>query len=186
MSSVGPNSESRTFQIKAENALTHSRGYLHGNYIEGNKDFTSDNYSAVTYTNSGSYSSTTREIFELDEELVTGEDKPITHSAQQAYQLVLQNAGASKARDVVDARIVAGIMDRTNRLIDSQDEVGGWPQLMSRDAPVDVDRDGMPDDWESKHGLNPNNPEDRNNDLDRDGYTNLEEYLNSITTDLMN
>jgi hypothetical protein len=52
---------------------------------------------------------------------------------------------------------------------------------MSTDAPVDVDRDGMPDDWESTHGLNPNNPEDRNNDLDGDGYTNLEEYLNSIT-----
>ena len=173
--------ESTPFRIKAEYAETHSRGYLSGNYIEGNKDFTRDNYSAVTYTNSGKRGSTTREKFALDEELVTGKNKPITHSARQAYQLVLQNAGSSIKRDAVDVRIVAGIKDRTNRLIDSQDEVGGWPQLLSTNAPVDVDRDGMPDDWESTHGLNPNNPADRNNDLDRNGYTNLEEYLNSIT-----
>jgi hypothetical protein len=29
--------------------------------------------------------------------------------------------------------------------------------------------------------LNPNDPEDRNGDLNGDGYTNLEKYLNSLT-----
>ena len=46
-------------------------------------------------------------------------------------------------------------------------------------AAADTDHDGMPDDWEYKNGLDPNNEEDRNN-LGADGYTMLEEYLNAI------
>ena len=44
-------------------------------------------------------------------------------------------------------------------------------------APVDSDKDGMPDDWEKAHGLNPSDPADGPADADRDGYTNVEEYL---------
>jgi hypothetical protein len=57
---------------------------------------------------------------------------------------------------------------------------GGWPTLESKPASLDTDRDGMPDDWEKEHQLDPNNPEDRNADQDGDGYTNLEEHLNSL------
>ena len=63
-------------------------------------------------------------------------------------------------------------------MIDTQDQVGGWPMLKSLQAPADTDRDGLPDDWESAHGLDPANPADRNADRNGDGYTNLEEYLN--------
>ena len=38
----------------------------------------------------------------------------------------------------------------------------------------------MPDDWERSHGLDPNDPNDRNGDRNGDGFTNLEEYLNSL------
>ncbi len=44
----------------------------------------------------------------------------------------------------------------------------------------DDDHDGMPDDWERAHGLDPANPKDRNGDFDGDGFTNLEKYLNSL------
>jgi pectate lyase len=64
-------------------------------------------------------------------------------------------------------------------IIDSQNDVGGWPKLESLPAPKDSDHDGMPDEWEKKNGLDPNNPKDRNN-MDKDGYTMLEKYLNSI------
>jgi hypothetical protein len=49
---------------------------------------------------------------------------------------------------------------------------------------VDSDGDGIPDDWERKHGLNPNNAADRNGDFNGDGYTNLEKYLNELAGDI--
>lgn len=87
-------------------------------------------------------------------------------------------------RDAADERIVRGIRNRTHRLIDSQDEVGGWPELKSVPAPKDTDRDGMPDAWEEASDLDPRDSADRNGDTDKDGYTNLEEYLNSLVPSL--
>ena len=64
-------------------------------------------------------------------------------------------------------------------IIDTQNDVGGWPVLNSSPAPLDTDHDGMPDSWEQKNKLNKENPDDRNT-LAPDGYTMLEKYLNSI------
>ncbi|MDV3455719.1 pectate lyase [Sphingomonas sp. HF-S4] len=97
-------------------------------------------------------------------------------TAASAYRRVLNGAGASKVRDAVDARIVAGVRDRTGRQIDSQRDVGGWPELKSLPAPADRDEDGMPDAWERRHGLDPRKP-DGNADRNGDGFTNIEEWL---------
>ena len=109
-----------------------------------------------------------------------------THSAEVAYELVLANCGAVlPKRDAVDERLVAEVRDGIvhfgkNGIIDSQREVGGWPTLNSTTPVKDADQDGMADDWELTNGFNPNDPNDRNGDFDGDGYTNLEEYLNSL------
>lgn len=112
--------------------------------------------------------------------------------AEEAYRLVLQHAGASlPARDSVDARIVEEVRSGTARfgetyggggkgIIDSQQAVGGWPQLNSQASPPDTDGDGMPDAWEIRYGLDPQNIADGSKDRDGDGYTNVEEYLNSL------
>jgi hypothetical protein len=71
------------------------------------------------------------------------------------------------------------VRNRSGRIIKSQEEVGGWPELKSLPAPTDTDRDGMPDSWETANGLNPNNPEDRNG-IGEGGYTRLEQYLNEL------
>jgi hypothetical protein len=72
---------------------------------------------------------------------------------------VLKNSGARPGeRDVVDARIVKDVANRTGRIINSQDEVGGWPQLAYNVNPLTL----------------PSNP---NGDDDGDGFTNLEEFL---------
>ena len=105
---------------------------------------------------------------------------PVTTSdAATAYQQVLEKAGASlPARDAVDARMVNDVKNRTGRIIDDELTVGGWPTLASTPAPPDTDKDGMPDAWETAHGLNPNDPSDASGDTDRDGYTHIEEWLN--------
>ena len=40
----------------------------------------------------------------------------------------------------------------------------------------------MPDEWEIANGLNPNDPSDANKDCTGDGYTNIEKYINGIST----
>jgi hypothetical protein len=48
-------------------------------------------------------------------------------------------------------------------------------QLQVRNAD-DLDNDGMPDAWETQHGLDPNAAADATLDPDQDGLTNLDEY----------
>ena len=114
-----------------------------------------------------------------------------TQSAEAAYALVLAHAGASLVRDAVDRRIADEIRTGTARfgatykgggkgIIDSQKDVGGWPELRSVPAPVDTDHDGMSDEWEKSHGLNPADPADGARAAVPGGYTNLELYLNSL------
>jgi hypothetical protein len=80
----------------------------------------------------------------------------------------------------VDERVINNVREHKGRLINSQDQVGGWPTLKTLPAPQDSDGDGMPDPWETAHGLNPNDATDGPKDRNNDGYTNLEEYLNSL------
>jgi hypothetical protein len=101
------------------------------------------------------------------------------------YRLVLRGAGASHARDDVDRRIIDQVRTETGSIIDSQDDVGGWPEDPPQGfVPVDTDRDGMSDRWERRHWLDPRDPSD-GNDVRRwggwRGYTNLERYLHSLT-----
>ena len=104
-----------------------------------------------------------------------------TVSARSAYEKVLLTVGASLPhRDSVDARIIAEVRERKGSIIDSQTQVGGWPELKSNAAPVDSDNDGIPDSWERLHHLNPHDPADASIMSDKNGYTNLEQYLNSI------
>ena len=73
-------------------------------------------------------------------------------------------------------------------IIDSQDDVipvgesSAWPELVQGVILKDSDNDGMPDEWEKKYGLNPNDASDRNGKtVDEEGtYTNLEMYMNSL------
>lgn len=105
--------------------------------------------------------------------------------AASAFERVLARAGASLARDSVDQRVVASVRNRSGRLIDSQRDVGGWPQLARGTPWADRDGDGMPDAWEQARRLNPGDPRDGNGDADGDGYTNIEEWLNALAAPAM-
>ncbi|MEI7024256.1 Ig-like domain-containing protein [Paenibacillus sp. y28] len=155
--------------------LTGANGqvYANGNYIDSAPDVTADNWLGI-FMDAGKE--------RINEPLPVN---PVTtHSAEEAYELVLAQAGANvPRRDAVDSRMVNDVRDRTGREINSQTEVGGWPELNSLPAPADSDHDGMPDSWELEQGLNPNDPADRNGVLTPNGYTHLERYLNSIVWD---
>ena len=122
-----------------------------------------------------------------------------THSAEVAYERVLSYAGASLSRDSHDALMVGdtrggtatytgtgegnapGIIDvpEDNRPVDAPANWSPWPVLNSLEAPLDTDRDGMPDAWESANGLDPLDPADCNM-VNAEGYTMLEVYMNSL------
>jgi hypothetical protein len=101
-------------------------------------------------------------------------------TATEAEARVLAQVGAGRIRDPVDARIIEGVRARTGRIIDSQSQVGGWPELEPGLPWTDSDGDGMPDDWEATHGLNPADATDGVADRNGDGFTNLEDWLNSL------
>ena len=112
-------------------------------------------------------------------------DKPVEmapvacESAAAGYDAVLAWAGASKSRDAVDLRVIAGVRARTGKQIDTQGEDGGWPDLVQGKPAADRDHDGMPDAWERAHGLNPDK-DDSATDRDGNGYTAIEDYLNGL------
>lgn len=58
-------------------------------------------------------------------------------------------------------------------------EVGGWPVYQGTPY-KDSDHDGLPDDWETAHGLNPNDASDAVKDSNGDGYTNIEDFINGL------
>jgi len=185
----GPETDPQRLPIAMKGGLPHAaRGFMSGNVFEGRDDWTRDNYAALDWhrwLHPGSnykYAGTVSDWKGPSPKL--GADAPATQSASQAYELVLAQAGASLSRDTVDTRVIADVRNRTGRLIDSQDEVGGWPILKTRAVRRDSDRDGMPDDWEQAHGLAPNNAADGPQDRNGDGYTNLEEFLNALVPPL--
>jgi len=104
-----------------------------------------------------------------------------TLPATLAFEKVLANSGAIfPFRDAVDERIVNDVKNGSGNIIMDPSEVGGWPVLNSGIPPTDTDHDGMPDDWETAIGLDINDPSDGLLDMDEDGYTNVEEYINGL------
>ena len=170
----------------------YGKWYVNGNYMEGNASVTADNWNGGIQTDGP-----------LDMLRATSpwDAMPIEQqTAEEAYEIVLSNAGTTyPKRDAIDRRIaeetrggyatyegaeyknVKNVADVTKKcgIIDSQEDVGGWPELQSATAPADTDFDGMPDEWETRHGLNPNDPDDRNK-KHTSGYTALEIYLNEM------
>jgi pectate lyase len=151
-----------------------ARYFVEGNVVDGNETRTKDNRLLFDRTEKDGK----RLVTVVPARFPTPTVK--TTSAKTALQEVLAAAGATlPVRDTVDKRIVQTVRDRTGKIIDKTDEVGGWPAYRSAEPPVDSDGDGIPDKWESSHHLNPHDPKDAA-DRDGDGYTNIEKYLNGL------
>ena len=160
-----------------------------GNYVHGFPAISADNWKGgIDFSPDGE---ATEATLRVHTPFVVA---PVTtQSAEIAYELTLAGAGCSLRRDAVDARIIEEIRTGTAKfgasykgggkgIIDSQQDVGGWPELHSLPAPADSDHDGIPDEWERAHGLKPDDPADGALAAKAGGYTNLEIYLNSLAT----
>ncbi|RRN78039.1 pectate lyase [Pseudoxanthomonas sp. SGD-10] len=173
--------------------------YINGNYIEGRPNPTQDNWTYGIYNQfHGSYG-VVPEVQKIAMRLTAPlqiNDNVKTQSAQDAYQKVLDYAGASLKRDAVDERVIKNVKDKSYTahgssgdqysrfgIIDRPSDVGGWPALQSLPAPKDSDNDGMPDDWEIANKLDPNKANANGRDLST-AYDNIEVYINSLVADI--
>lgn len=172
--------------------------FVNGNILLGNKEVTDDNWKGVKIKNKN-FSISDAKLETAWDAMAIGCEE----SAENAFISVLNSAGCSfPKRDAIDERIIAETLTGTatyegstykqnqpwasdrgkTGMIDSPEDVGGWPELSSAEAPADSDHDGIPDIWEIRHGLDANNPTDANI-TDADGYTNLDKYLDAILTE---
>ncbi len=179
--------------------------YVAGNYVDGTAPYSnvqkgaskiaatnSDNWNGIhiNTANGSTTQSNIKQSTEFKFAAVT------THSASEAFNVVLRYAGASYRRDAVDERIAGEIASGSytytgsklggKGIIDSPSDVGGWPLLVSDEKPLDTDGDGIPDAWETANGLNPNSASDGSSLwADGSGYTALEVYMNSLVESVM-
>lgn len=180
--------------------------WVEGNIMEGYPEITNNNWRGIQIENmdgAGEFLPQIRSNKPFNMPYVSVMD------AKEAYDFVVENAGANlPKRDPVDKRILRQV--KTNKInfddyteIDSlyqfehrrlgRDswkkgiitdirQVGGYPEYKGTPY-IDIDKDGMPDEWEKKHaklGLDPNDPSDAVEDCNGDGYTNIEKYINGI------
>ncbi len=173
--------ESRRAKVPVDD---YGKAYVAGNIMHGNPTVTADNWAGGVQVESIGDPETILAAVRAA--------KPYPHayldiqSAAAAYEHVLANAGATlPRRDAVDERIVR--MVRTGEvtykagkgIITDSAQVGGYPDYRGRPY-RDSDGDGMPDAWETRHGLNPQDPSDATGDLNGDGYTTIEEFINGL------
>jgi hypothetical protein len=166
--------------------VTYGKWYVNGNFVDGSATNTNYNWKGVTMQGASADTALAKvtTAFDLGYPVTT-------HSAQDAYEYVLQGSGCTlPARDTLDQRIVLDVRNRTGHIIDVQggyphgtaytSTVNAWPALASTAAPADDDHDGMPNSYETNNGLNPADASDRGL-FAANGFTNLENYLNSLT-----
>lgn len=186
----------------------YGRAYVNGNIVEGYPEVSKDNWNGGVQVedmpDAGEYTTAIR----WNEPFPIINKYPIM-DAKSAYYHVLGNVGANiPKRDIVDKRIIKQVETNKayyekgldpddfyqfkyrrlpkdsykNGIITDIKQVGGYPEYKGKPY-KDSDGDGMPDAWEKKYGLNPNDPSDANGDINGDGYTNIEKYINGINPD---
>ena len=171
-------------------------------YVDGNvntkfSDVTNDNWTYGIYNQirqndvDNTFDDAVKDSMRLSEPIVF--EQVTTHSAEEAYEQVLKYAGASLHRDAYDEVIISDTRDgkatwtgsgNSKGFINHPSDVSGygwekWPTLEQTEPKPDTDGDGMPDEWEVAHGLDPNEAADGNEKND-EGYTWLEIYMNGL------
>lgn len=181
------------------------RVYANGNVVEGYPEISKNNWAGGIQVQEQANTDGYTENMKWDKPFPIDNPFPIM-SANEAYDFVMDNVGATfPKRDIVDQRVIEQVKtgkvyyDKNlnpedfyqfeyrrlpkdsykSGIITDIKQVGGYPEYKGKPY-KDSDNDGIPDAWEIKYGLNPNDPLDANGDLSGDGYTNIEKYINGI------
>lgn len=167
--------------------IPYGKWFVDGNYVDGSFEVSRNNWQGVQLGDKNSD----------DDPALAKATAPFaivpvtTQPAKEAFELVLKSVGCSSPnRDTLDERIINDVKHRKGRFIDVQGgyphgtaydaTVNAWPALKNLPALADKDQDGMPDDWETAHKLNPNDAADATaNTIDKQ-YTNIEVYINGL------
>jgi hypothetical protein len=186
------------------------KAYVHGNIVEGNAKVTADNWDGGVQPDvRGENFAVALGRIKTDIPLPHAR-LPIQEAPAAYDFVLTHAGATLPRRDPVDTRIIAGVRSGkpvaqptaqtrtqliqapyTEKNIDEQielitkgiitnpDQVGGYPKYEGQPY-TDADNDGLPDAWEIAHGLNPKDASDATQDLNGDGYTNIEDFINGL------
>ncbi|MFL9835351.1 pectate lyase family protein [Chryseobacterium terrae] len=170
--------------------------YINGNFSEGNPEVTADNWEKGVFDqmkNNYNLTDADKNAIRINQPHDV-QNNIKTDSPKKAYKKIFKIGGASLVRDAVDLHVLNdvkkgsftynGSLGSKNGIIDSQNDVGGFPILKQGKAPLDSDNDGMPDTWEIKHNLDPEKANANGKDLDKN-YDNIEVFSHSIVQDII-
>lgn len=186
-----------------ENKNKYGKAYVHGNIMEGNKRVTKNNWDGGVQGYNADKAETPMEEIHMTTPFTM--PSVTIMKTKDSYKWILAHVGATfPKRDAVDSRIIKTV--KTGKaiyvknapiftspyvkrrlpadsykqgIITDPRQVGGLPEYKGTSY-TDTDRDGIPDAWEKKYNLNPNDPNDAIQDCNGDGYTNIEKYINGI------
>ncbi len=173
----GPNSHAYSFEVThIPDPTPIPQLYVHGNLGSTRLDQAEDHWNVgVSWQNEA--------LDQAWEQTTPWPAPPVTTTEMSAAYAdeILQTVGASlPARDSADQKAVDDFHNTTGDFVDDVSYPADYPQYASPPAPADADNDGMPDAWEDSHGLD-SASDDSALDPDGNGYTNIEEYLHSIS-----
>lgn len=161
--------------------------YVAQNIMAGSETVTKDNWAGVYPDESKK-----KDDCRSDKRFALTSPMASEQTAAEAYETVLAKAGCSLKRDAIDTRIVnevrsgnytyTGSNGSTGGLIDTPSDVGGWPSYTG--SVTDSDYDGIPDEWEKEHGLDPNDRKDAVATNLQEPYMNIEVYANELVAGL--
>jgi pectate lyase len=187
----------------------YGKAYVAGNIVEGNDRVTADNWNGGVQIESIADPATILPTIRSDKPYPMSylEIQPAVEAYEH---VLANAGATRPKRDAVDERVIEMVrtgrvstkpgndIDELLRSVDFSphvireikslvekgiitdiDQVGGYPEYCGEPY-RDSDSDGMPDDWEKQHGLAPNDAADASADLNGDGYTNIEDFLNGL------
>ena len=176
---AGPNSINKHALVMNERMKDRVKLYMTGNRTEST-DQTDDNWSMVSMEKDDGEIVFISRNHTVDQEFQ--HPPTTTHSATRAYQQVLDRAGANLPRqDPIDKKVISDVKQRLGTIVNTRSDLLNWPSYRAGAPLPDHDDDGMPDYWENMYGLNSKDASDASSDRNKNGYTNLEDYLNNNT-----